>query len=145
MPFGLIWLKKHCYFLIMTHWGRVTHICVIKLTTIGSDNVLSPGRRKAIIWTRCWTIVKLDLRKKPQWNIKRNPYILIQENAFENVVWKMSAILSRPQCVQWQKPHRSMCAIPRVDTGGKWVEGMTTISGAWPVHLMELVKQEKLI
>ena len=23
----------------------------------------------------------------------------IQENAFENVVWKMSAILSRPQCV----------------------------------------------
>ena len=23
----------------------------------------------------------------------------IQENAFENVVWKMSAILSQPQCV----------------------------------------------
>ena len=34
-----------------THWGRVTHICVSKLTTIVSDNGLSPGRRQAIIWT----------------------------------------------------------------------------------------------
>ena len=30
---------------------RVTHICVNKLTIIGSDNGLSPGRRQAIIWT----------------------------------------------------------------------------------------------
>ena len=29
----------------------MTHICVSKLTTIGSDNGLSPGRRQAIIWT----------------------------------------------------------------------------------------------
>ena len=36
---------------ILTHWGRVTHICVSKLTIIGSDNSLSPGRRQAIIWT----------------------------------------------------------------------------------------------
>ena len=35
----------------ITHWGRVTHICVSKLTIIGSDNGLSPGRRQAIIWT----------------------------------------------------------------------------------------------
>ena len=35
----------------LTHWGRVTHICVGKLTTIGSDNGLSPGRHRAIIWT----------------------------------------------------------------------------------------------
>ena len=33
----------------LTHWGRVTHICVDKLTIIGSDNGLSPGRRQAII------------------------------------------------------------------------------------------------
>ena len=36
---------------VLTHWGRVTHICVSKLTIIGSDNGLSPGRRQAIIWT----------------------------------------------------------------------------------------------
>ena len=35
----------------LTHWGRVTHICVGNLTIIGSDNGLSPGRRQAIIWT----------------------------------------------------------------------------------------------
>ena len=29
----------------------MTHICVSKLTIIGSDNGLSPGRRQAIIWT----------------------------------------------------------------------------------------------
>ena len=36
---------------VLTHWGRVTHICVSKLTIIGSDNGLSPRRRQAIIWT----------------------------------------------------------------------------------------------
>ena len=29
----------------------MTHICVSKLTTIDSDNGLSPGRRQTIIWT----------------------------------------------------------------------------------------------
>ena len=35
----------------LTHWGRVTHICVCNLTIIGPDNGLLPGRRQAIIWT----------------------------------------------------------------------------------------------
>ena len=33
------------------HWGRGTHICVDKLTIIGSDNGLSPERHQSIIWT----------------------------------------------------------------------------------------------
>ena len=36
---------------VLTHWGRVTHKSVSKLTIIGSDYGLSPGRRQAIIWT----------------------------------------------------------------------------------------------
>ena len=36
---------------ILNHWGRMTHICVSKLTIIGSDNGLAPGRRQTIIWT----------------------------------------------------------------------------------------------
>ena len=37
---------------LLIHWRRVTHIiCVSKLTIIGSDNGLSPGRCQAIIWT----------------------------------------------------------------------------------------------
>ena len=59
----------------LTHWGRVTHICVGKLTVNGT------------------------LRNKRQWKLNRNLYTFIQENAFENVVWKTAAILSRPQCV----------------------------------------------
>ena len=35
----------------LTHWGRVTHICVRTLTIIGSNNGLSPGRHQAILWT----------------------------------------------------------------------------------------------
>ena len=37
--------------LLLTHWARVTHICISKLTIIGSDNGLSPSWRQAIIWT----------------------------------------------------------------------------------------------
>ena len=48
-----IWLCIVCMtqFSSLTHWGRVTHICVSDLTSIDSDNGLSPGRRQAIIWT----------------------------------------------------------------------------------------------
>ena len=35
----------------LTHWGWVRHIWVSKLTTIYSDNGLSPGRHQANIWT----------------------------------------------------------------------------------------------
>ena len=34
----------------LTHWGRVTQICFSKLTIIGSDSGLLPGRCQAIIW-----------------------------------------------------------------------------------------------
>ena len=36
---------------MLTHWGRVMHICVGEQTIIGSDNGLSLGRCQAIIWT----------------------------------------------------------------------------------------------
>ena len=35
----------------------MTHICVVKLTIIGSDNSLSPERRQAIIWTNAWILL----------------------------------------------------------------------------------------
>ena len=92
----------------------MTHICVIKVTIIGSDNGSSPGRRQAIIWTKCWDTVNRTLGNKLQWNLNRNLYIFIQENAFENVVWKMAAIMSRPQCVKayptfFHSPNQATC------------------------------------
>ena len=40
-----------CAEFVLTHWGRVMHICIGKLIIIGSDNGLAPSRRQAIIWT----------------------------------------------------------------------------------------------
>ena len=50
-------------------------------------------------WHQRWKIVILTLRNKLKWNVNRNTYIFIQENAFENVVRILAAISSRPQCV----------------------------------------------
>ena len=44
-------IRAICCLQLLTHWGRVTHICVGNLSIIGSDNGLSPSRRQAIIWT----------------------------------------------------------------------------------------------
>ena len=84
---------------ILTHWGRVTHVCVGNLTIIGSDNGLSPGGRSHNL-NQCWNIVNWTPRNNLLWNVNRNSYIFIHENQFENVVWKMAAILSLPQCVK---------------------------------------------
>ena len=44
-------LTEHFMPSFLTHWCRVTHMCDSKLTIMGSDNGLLPGRRQAIIWT----------------------------------------------------------------------------------------------
>ena len=49
---------------------------------------------------QCWNIVDWTLWNKLQWNLNQNIYIFIKENASENAVWKMAAILSRSQCVK---------------------------------------------
>ena len=58
------------------------YICVIKLNIIGSDNGLSPGRFEAIIWNNVGLLLIF--------NLNRNSYIIIQENAFENAVCEMT-------------------------------------------------------
>ena len=85
---------------------RVTHICVGNLTISGSDNSLSPDRRQAIILTNAGILLIVPIGTNFSDNlIKIHTFSFkkIQENAFENVVWKMSAILSRPQCVNITK------------------------------------------
>ena len=99
--FGLLtsnsnWFIQKWYNL--THWGRETHLCVVKLTIIASDNGLSPGRRQAIIWTNAGILLIGPLGTNFN-EVNRNSYIFIQENAPENVVCEMASILSRPQCV----------------------------------------------
>ena len=94
-----LFLSCTCRTAGLTHWGRMTHICVSKLTIIGSDNGLSPGRRQAIIWTNGILLIG-PLGTKLQWNLKQNSHIFIHENAFQNIVCEMATILFRPQCIK---------------------------------------------
>ena len=43
--------------------------------------------------------ILLDPQEQISMKFYRKSYIFIQENSFENVIWKMASILSRPQCV----------------------------------------------
>ena len=84
------------------------HICVGKLTSIASDNGLSPRRRQAIIWN----IVGIMLIGPLGTNfseilIEIQTFIFIEENTFENAVYEMSVILSLPQCV-----NNADCRVP---------------------------------
>ena len=96
LPYGIIDIGHHW----LTHWGRVTHICVSKLTIIGSDNGLSPGRRQAIIWTNAGILLIRTLGTNFSEILKQNSFSFIPENAFENVVRDMASIWSRPQWVK---------------------------------------------
>ena len=75
-------------------------ICAsVKLTIIGSDNGLSPGRRKAIISTNA-AILLIGSSGTNFSEISIEVPIHSRKCIFENVVWKTAAILSRPQCVK---------------------------------------------
>ena len=78
----------------LTHWDRVTHICVGKLTNIGSDNGLSPGRRQAIIWTNAG-ILFIGLLGT---NFSEF-LILILTFSFNKMHLKMSSAKWRPFCL----------------------------------------------
>ena len=84
----------------LTHWGRVTHICINKTTIIGSDNGLSPGRCQAIIWTNAGILLIGTLGTNNSEISNQMSFLFIREIAYENVIWKMAAILFRPQCVK---------------------------------------------
>ena len=78
-------------FCVLTHWSRVTHICVSKLTSIGSDNGLSPNRRQAIIWTKAGILLF--------WPLGTNfseIFIGIHIFSFKKMLLKMSSAKCRP-------------------------------------------------
>ena len=104
LPYLQTIIKKPTY--MLTHWGRVTHICVGKLTIIGSDNGLSPGRRQAIIWTSAGILLIGPLET----NFSE---ILIEMYtfSFKKMHLKMSSAKWRPFCLgldvlRWKYSYR---------------------------------------
>ena len=82
------------YFSYSTHWGRVTHICVSKLTISGSDNGLSPGRHQAIIWTNAGILLIRSLRTN-----FNEMLIEILTFSFMKMRLKVSSAKWRPFCL----------------------------------------------
>ena len=90
-PHGIVPLCKTCK---LTHWGRVTHICFNKLTIIGSDNGLSPGRRQASIWTNAGILLI--------WPLGTNFSEIWVESltfSFKKMRLKVSSAKRRPFCL----------------------------------------------
>ena len=78
---------------LLTHWGRVTHICVSKVTIIVSDNGLSPGRRQAIIWNNARILLIGPLGTNFSGIL-----IKIHAFSFKKMLLKMSSGKWRPFC-----------------------------------------------
>ena len=92
---NMLWVDPCWYVIyILTHWGRVTHICVSKLTIIGSDNGLSPGRRQAIIWTNTGILLIGPLETNFS-----NILIEIHIFSFRKMHFKISSGKWRPFCL----------------------------------------------
>ena len=77
----------------LTHWGRVTHICVGNLTIIVSDNGLSPGQRQAIFWTNAGILLIRPLETNFS-----EIFIAIHTFSFKRMHLKMSSGKWRPSC-----------------------------------------------
>ena len=100
-------LRTICPFIIaLTHWGRVTHICVGKLTIIGSDNGLSPGRRQAIIWTNAGILLIGPLGTKFS-----EILIKIYTFSFKKINLKVSSGKWRPSCLGLNELMRGLSSL----------------------------------
>ena len=68
--------------------------------TIGSDNGLLPGRPWAIIWTNVGILLIEHLKTNFSEILIEIQTFSFKEKALQNVICKMTAILSWPQCVK---------------------------------------------
>ena len=72
----------------------MTHTCLSKLTIIGSDNGLTPGRRQAIIWTNAGILLI-----RPSGTNFNEMLIEILTFSFMKMRLNVSSAKSRPFCL----------------------------------------------
>ena len=106
------------YYFVLTHWGRVMHICVSDLTSIGSDNGLSPGRRQAIIRTNAGILLI-----RPLGTNFSDFLVEILMFSFKKMRLKVSSAKRRPFCLGLSelKRHENMsrCTDYRVNANNE--------------------------
>ena len=71
------------------------HLCISKVTILGSDNGLSSGWCQAINWTNDGILLILPIRTMKY----QSKFIYLHSRKIANVIWEMSAILSH--CVNY--------------------------------------------
>ena len=128
----------------LTHWDRVTHICVSKLTTICSYNGLLPGQRQALIWANAGIL----LIWPSQTNFSEI-LIKIQTFSFKKIHLKMSSTKWRPFCLSLNEltesdftenvpditPYKVIATYTFENTGtsprGQWVNSLWPSDAIW--------------
>ena len=80
------------------------------------DRIVTWSAAPSHYLNQCWNIVNSNIRNKFQWHRKTNSNIFVQENAFENVVCEISAILSRH---------------PYVNVLFRWCQDCTSRTSPW--------------
>ena len=94
----LCWFQWIIQCIPLIHICRVTDTCISKLTTIGSDNGLSPSRCLAIIWTNAGILLLRPLRNKLKGNFL-STFIYFRPR---KCIWKyLVNILSKHQCAKY--------------------------------------------
>ena len=109
----------------ITHWGRVTHICVGNLTIIGSDNGLSPGRRQAITWTNVGILLIGPLGTNFS-----EILIVIHTFSFKKIQLKMSSGKWRPFLLSLNEIRSFIC----IQTYMYHLEAARETTASFPCH-----------
>ena len=73
------------------------YVCLIKLSYHWFRQWLGAWQAPSHYLNQSWNIVNWTQQNNLRWNIHQNTIIFIQENAFEDIVWMMTTILSQPQ------------------------------------------------
>ena len=89
----------------LTHLSLVPNICNSLLVQHCFSEWLVTCLVPSHYLNQWWRIVNRSFRNKLQWNSNQNIKLFIDENAFENVICKRAAILSRER---WVKPVGNM-------------------------------------
>ena len=101
------------------------HICISKLTSNGSDNGLSPGRRQAIIWTNAGILLH-----GPWGSNFSGSFIEILTFPFKKMHLKVSSAKWRPCCLSLnvlshQHPTRSHLVLAALDSATRCTSAFT--------------------
>ena len=111
----------------------MTHLCVSKLTSIASDNGLSPGRRQAIIWNNAGILLIGPLGTNFSGIL-----IEIQIFSLKKIRLKMSSAKCRPFCLGLNVLNASAISLSKIGPTAKWnVHGRMGMRSYWFENIEE--------